>query len=77
MKDLSVYPTDDLLTELSERCESFVFMGEVKGIKTKDIMTIYRFKGNNFICSGFTSALDGYIMHDYHKKTHLVKTTER
>ena len=60
--ELSLVPIDDIISELSNRYEHFVFSGMQIGIGGKDkILTLRKWFGNTATCIGLASMLTDAI----------------
>lgn len=74
MNDLSLVSIDNIITELSNRYEHFIFSGMQTGIGGKDkILTTRKWGGNSATCVGLASMLAGVISSDHLSRNELTK----
>ena len=60
MKDISLYSTNELITEISNRCDDFVLCSMQRRSHSHVVIS-RRFKGNGHTCLGLLQDLSVYI----------------
>lgn len=63
MEDLNLIPTDDLLREVSNRFEHFVFAGYASNAGKNYTRRIY--KGNFVVCCGLCDTVKSIVLSDF------------
>ncbi len=76
MKELSFYPTDDLIDELEKRYPHYVFVGERKSTKSNDLVLSKYYNGDTIKCMGLCRLIQGFIEEEHHKKTTTIKSED-
>ena len=70
MNDVSLIPTDDLITELLNRHDHAVFMGmkifeQATKEKGGNVVNVRRWYGNSYTCCGLCDSLKRTILNEY------------
>ena len=65
IKGLEIYPTQDLIEELTTRYEHYVLIGQCKGIKQKVDVVTKIWSGDILICLGYLGVAHDFLMEDY------------
>lgn len=76
MKDLNLYPTEDLFNELDERFENIVIVGEKEATKSKGRVDSKHYAGNILKCFGLLELMKEFLLREYRKGNKTVDVKE-
>ena len=67
-KSLDFVLTDDLIKEIGNRFEDWIFSGRQSKIKSKeDTLTVRKYRGDLTVCSGLSSQMSKLINDDFER----------
>lgn len=76
MKDISAYPTDDLMDELEKRYKHYVFAGERKSTKSDTTVVSKYYNGDTVKCVGLCRLVQGFVEEEHYKVSKTIDSKE-